>query len=350
MAKETCLEAIVQTQPEAILRQLAEDHFKSKRIDYQLLKGDGSDRQIYLITPLSSGLDPIVGVFHDNLKENRDFIFLSQKMKQVGIPVPDLIKVSDSEKAYLIQYLGRYTLAERLEIWKDDSDVQKIIPSYKEVLKYLHRIQTRLTPLLREFLKTRHMGKGDLTADLDYFERDFIGRFDYNTCFTSEVSRELRTLLITELSADPPSVFVYRDFQSRNIMWYQDSPWFIDYQSAYLGTPHYDLASLLYASKSGLDDSAREELLAYYHDYIRSPLSLEEFEKKFYLWVLLRRLRSLGVYGFLSQEKAKPGFFDSIYPTLQELIFLISEKRALKDFINTLDMVEQIADKWRKAT
>ncbi|MBU2512557.1 aminoglycoside phosphotransferase family protein [bacterium] len=348
MAKETRLEMMEPAKPATLLLQLAKNHFKSKEIDFRLLKGDGSDRKIYLINSVSSSLDSVVGVYHDNLEENRDFIFLTHKMKEAGIPVPEVIEIAASEKAYLIQYLGKHTLAESIEIWKKNSDEHKILLAYKNVLNYLHQIQTGLTPLLTDFLRIRKLGITNLIADLTYFKTDFIERFSFPELFSERVEQELKNSLIEKLSKYTPSVFVYRDFQSRNIMWYHNSPWFIDYQSAFFGTIHYDLASLLYASKSGLNDTAREELLNYYHGHIRSPLSLEEFENEFYLWVLLRRLRSLGAYGFLSQVKAKPGFYDSIYPTLQELIDLISEKRALKDFTNTLDMVKQIAFKWRK--
>lgn len=346
MAKETGLEEITYAEPSSHLRQLAETHYSSKKISYQLLKGDGSDRRIYLITSDQADLSPIIGVLHQDTDENRSFIEISKKMKLSGIPVPEVKLVASCETAYLLQYLGPHNLAESIEVWKTAAEHHKIIPAYKTVLDYLHLIQTRVTPRLTWFLKDRKMGPDVITGDLVYCRNDFFDRFGLSRFLTPAVRKELQEHLIDPLSNQPADVFVYRDFQSRNIMWYQSSPWFIDYQSAFLGTPYYDLASLLYGSKSGLDDASRIELLAYHHQTTGIPLSYESFEHRFFLWVLLRRLRSLGSYGYLSQEKGKRRFFASIEPTLQELIALVTEKNALKPFSHTREMLRQVAAKW----
>jgi aminoglycoside/choline kinase family phosphotransferase len=130
-------------------------------------------------------------------------------------------------------------------------------------------------------------------------------------------------------------------------MWLQETPWFIDYQSAYLGTPYYDLASLLFASKSGLDDNARESLLSYFYEIAGIAIGFEEYRSYFFLFVLIRRLRSLGTYGFLATVKGKTGFLNKVGPTLAELQFLLTEKAELKGFHQTLNLVNTLIDRWQ---
>ena len=46
--------------------------------------------------------------------------------------------------------------------------------------------------------------------------------------------------------------FLYRDFQSRNVMWRDGHPYFVDYQGGRRGALQYDIASLLYDGKADL--------------------------------------------------------------------------------------------------
>ena len=97
MSKET---------PAAEVKALAAEYDPSQNFSLDLLKGDGSDRKIFFLQSQSKQETPIVGVYHENLTENRDFILISAKMREAGILVPEIFRVARSEKAYLLQYLG----------------------------------------------------------------------------------------------------------------------------------------------------------------------------------------------------------------------------------------------------
>ena len=332
------------------LQSLATEFLEVDQVEIDLLKGDGSDRKIYHIKSYNRHLTDIVGVFHLNLPENLDFFTITEKMKQIKLPVPEIYKISESKTSYLLQYLGEDNLAERINHWEQTGQQKRIIPAYQSVIRYLVNIQTELPGYLKTFLKNRVMGETTFNNDLIYFEENFINRFGFNNFFKPEIKHELQTELIEQLVDCRDNYFVYRDFQSRNIMWYQNSPWFIDYQSAFKGPRLYDLASLLYASQSGLNEESREPLLQTYFEISTYPGDFENFLSCFYKFVLVRRLRSLGSYGFLSMEKQKKRFLTSIRPTLIELGSLLSQKQGLNMFPNLAEMIARIIDTWNKVS
>jgi len=322
------------------VKALAESYFNLNNLDCRILKGDGSDRKIYRINPRDNSLKSVVGVFYENQKENEDFFHLTDFLHTNGIPVPEIYLSSADKSVYLIQDLGPSSLAESIDSWKQAGEQSRIVPAYKNVLDYLLKIQQ--LPLVME---GRSVLKEEMTAetyldDLQYFERSFIKAFEYTTLYTESVRQELKQQLVDVLSGQDHGCFVYRDFQSRNIMWLDNAPWFIDYQSAMKGSSFYDPASLLYSSKSGLAERAREQLLRYFFDITGDKRSFEEFQAIFYRFVLIRRLRSLGTYGYLSLVKNKRHFLQAISPTIKELQELLVQKGCLKPFRELTNMID----------
>lgn len=331
-----------------LLIELAESYFKGAVLAVDPLKGDGSDRRIYRITPGAKSIGPVVGVVFDNTRENQDFFRITDAFQQAGLPAARIYSVSQDESAYLMQDLGLWTLAEKISVWNRENQSEKTISAYKQVLDCLIRIQQELPPILGRFLSGRKMDLAVHKTDLEYFRKEFIQRFGLSSFLTSDVDQELQSILNHDLSEISCDSFVYRDFQARNIMWLEDAPWFIDYQSAFLGPCHYDLASLLFGSKSGLDDQAREKLVRYYYNHLQPdfPAGYELFRKRFLLFVVLRRLRSLGSYGFLAGSKGKTGFFESISPTLLELTNLLCFEPVLSSFGQLRKLAETLSGAW----
>lgn len=310
------------------------------------LKGDGSDRRLYLVSSASTERQ-LVAVFHTNTQENRDFIHIAAAMREAGIAVPAVYAVSEEENAYLTEYLGPFTLAQKIPQWRSEASENRIIEAYYCVLDALIAIQKELTPALSGYLAERVLSEREMTADLDYFVRDFLVRFEVEQFFHKEAEEELYVRLLKELTTEEASVFVYRDFQARNIMWFQEKPVFIDFQTAYLGSPYYDLSSLLYGSASGLDEVNREKLLRCYYRINPLEEDIQSYFSRFYRFVLIRRLRSLGSYGFLSAVKKKGHFKEKIRPTLRELVKLLTGSGHLEDFPATLKMVTDIERCWK---
>ncbi len=334
------------TPAEKTVLALAKSHFHGISLHISLLKGDGSDRQIFLIHPCKNPQKAIIGIYHEDLQENLDFIHITKKMEQASLPVPHILAVDHSNHAYLLQYLGENNLGQYIDLWLAEDNRQKVLQAYVKVLPYLIKMQQELTPRLTIFLKKKLMKRNDFADDLAYFEGDFVKRFGFDELFHNSVRNELDKHLLDPIGQLTPTVFVYRDFQSRNIMWLHEQPWFIDYQSAFLGSEYYDLASLLYASKSGLDDYGREVLLKQFYKLSADNVSFQEFRHRFFLFVLIRRIRSLGTYGFLGMAKQKSEFFEKITPGLKELCTILSENEELAAFSHTKSMLKSMYDLW----
>lgn len=345
------METLTDTHIHQHLAELAERTFNTPVSKVDPLKGDGSDRRIVRIYLNHTDLKSVVGVWFDNPAENRDFFRISDAFHKAGLAVPDVYAVNSSETGYLLTDLGPYTLADRIETWNRNGYSDRTVEAYRTVLDCLIRIQRELPPLLGAFLAGRRMDVAVFQADLEYFKRDFIRRFKMESAVSSAAEKELDAILHEHLTQPNGDCFVYRDFQARNIMWQDSSPVFIDYQSAFLGPLYYDLASLLFGSKSGLDEAGREILLMYYYERNRSNLDLgfERFQQLFILFVVMRRLRSLGSYGFLAGAKDKTGFLHNISPTLEELSQLFHTQPLLEPFKYIRRMVYQLGEAWTQS-
>ena len=91
-------------------------------------------------------------------------------------------------------------------------------------------------------------------------------------------------------------------------MLYNDELYFIDFQGARKGAAQYDLASLLYSSKSDVPDEMRKELLEYYMDKREAAydkkqgFDRESFKNKFYGYVLARMMQAMGIVVLLRKK------------------------------------------------
>lgn len=328
------------------LTALAEKDLKMVNSVCVLLKGDGSARQIYKIFEPTHPTHFIAGVVHTNLQENLDFLRLTTEMRALGIPTPEILAVDASKTCYLLEYLGAYNLAEKIEHWID-KDKKKVFKAYQKVIDWMPKIQFELPTKLQTFFQNRQMGYKTYCEDIGYWEKNFLEKFGFIEAYKAEIKAEVYNLLLEPLKEIASDSFVYRDFQSRNFMWVEDSPIFIDYQSAYLGPFYYDLASMLYASRSGLDEDQRKGLIRYYYERLEVKIDFEMFVTNLYRFVLLRRLRSLGSYGYLGCEKKKDHFLNAITPTLIELLDLFETQRSLRCFKHLRGYIELIRRNWK---
>lgn len=324
------------------INSLAEHLFHTSDLVCQLLKGDGSDRKIYRINPTTDPGKSVVGIYHEDIQENESFLNFTEHLSNYNIPVAKIFLVSDDRRIYFMQDLGPYTLAETIDMWKQSGRDHQILPAYKRVLDYLYQMQQ--IPLEKSTLLTSQMAVDTYLSDLEYFERCFIRAFGQSSLFSVAAKNELEKNLVGTLLELEHEFFVYRDFQARNIMWLDNTPWFIDYQSAMQGSMLYDVASLLYGSKSGLEEGEREELIRYYYDISDYAGRFEEYQDYFFRFVVIRRLRSLGTYGYLSLEKNKLQFRAAIPQTLYELDNLLRNQESLSPFKAVADMIRYLKE------
>jgi len=162
--------------------------------------------------------------------------------------------------------------------------------------------------------------------DLNYFKERFLNHFyeDYSAEKLESDFGELRKNLLES----PRDYFLYRDFQSRNIMIKDGELFFIDYQSGRKGALQYDLASLLYDAKADLPQEVRDDLINHYISEAKKLTKINEDEFIYYFWyfAIIRILQALGAYGYLGLTRGKKRFLDSIPYALKNIRYILNNK------------------------
>lgn len=293
-------------------------------LDYKLLTGQeptgiaelhksGSNRSYFRVTGSHRS---VVAAYNEDIRENRAFFHLTRHFQHLGFPVPELLYVSPSEKTYLLSDLGDTTLFSLLMRDKDSGCgiSGQVSGLYEKVVLHLADFQVRGSENLdfKHCFPREAFDEQSIGWDLSYFKYYFLKLsgipFDEQALEDDFLSLK-RELLRTDLQ-----YFMYRDFQSRNIMIVDNEPWFIDYQGGRRGGLQYDIASLLYDAKADLNPGFRTRLLDIYLERIESTTGVlrTSFMRYFPLFVLIRILQALGAYGYRGYFERKALFLQSI--------------------------------------
>jgi hypothetical protein len=187
-------------------------------------------------------------------------------------------------------------------------------------------------------------GKQAIMADLLYFKYYFFDALAKP--YDKQKLIDDFEALSNYLSYTEYKYFMFRDFQSRNIMVTKTGAvHFIDYQGGMKGAPQYDVASLLWQAKANLSDDWKQRLFQDYvnafENEIAKPVNRELFQSQYNGYVLIRLLQVLGAYGFRGLFERKAHFLTSIPLALQNLRSFISQHSmgiALPEFNKVLDI------------
>ncbi|MBI5187344.1 MAG: phosphotransferase [Nitrospinae bacterium] len=254
------------------------------------------------------------------------FMSLSQKLKQAGVPVPEVYSALPDKCLALLEDLGDSTLYSLL---KAAASKEELTPRYEEVLKFLVRMQSASEFSLME----REFDFKGIRWETDYFFRQFIVR---HCGITPENQDELFEEFdaLAERLEKVPRVFMHRDFQSQNIMVGPKGVCFIDFQGARLGLPHYDLVSLLRDPYAGIPEGMEKHLLEFYVDLARPKEWFDEasFREYYRLAGVQRHSQALGAFAYLSLELKKTQFLAHIRPCLEYLCRELEERDELPRF------------------
>lgn len=296
------------------------------------ITANGSNRLYYR---LEGATKSCIAASNDDVRENEAFFFFAKELKARGINVPEVYAVSKDGTTYLQQDLGNVSLYTFLSSRKTNGvDVEDSTRTlYKKAIDSLIEMQIRCSDI--DFSKSYPRPRFDRQAiqwDLNYFKYYFLRLFHVQ--FDEQLlEADFQTFTDFLLDGDC-DCFLYRDFQSRNIMLLDDELWFIDFQGARQGAPQYDLASLLFSSKSDLPNDLRVELLDYYmdrydvvskqYDQEANPLDRTTFVTRFYAYVLARIMQAMGAYGFRGMIEKKEYFIRSIPFAVNNLRYIIN--------------------------
>src|ERR1019366_9130686 len=253
-----------------VLKQLFEQHFRTPVYKAEPLPGHlgGSGRNI---VRLVSEKFSAIGVRYEVREENVAFLEFSRHFRRHGLPVPEIYAEDLSQGAYLEEDLGDTTLFDFLSQSRvGDSISQQAIEAYRKVVAALPRFQIEAGRDLnyKVCYPRASFDRQSIAWDLNYFKYYFLrlAGIPFNE---QALEHDFGRLTKFLLSANH-EYFLYRDFQSRNVMLRDGQPFFLDYQGGRKGALHYDIASLLYDGKADLPPERSEELLDYYLDCLGS--------------------------------------------------------------------------------
>ncbi len=317
-----------------LIRELYAQWAGEEAINVAALPPSGSYREYYRITGRSKNA---MGVFNADIKENKAFLSYSQHFLRQGLLVPQIYAEDKVGEIYLIEDLGDITLHNRLqEIWTDQFP-DEAYNLYKTTLTQLLKIQLEGGKDLDYSVAYPRAAfdRQSMMWDLNYFKYQFLKIV--KAPFEEEALENDFNKLIEYLLTADCSHFLFRDFQSRNIMISKEKIYFIDYQGGRKGALHYDVASLLYEAKTHLPQEVREELLEFYISELKTHIAIDEieFRNMFYAYALIRTLQAMGAYGFRGLVERKTLFIQSIPPAIRNLNEIL-EKLKIKEQIPSL--------------
>ncbi|MCD4709771.1 MAG: phosphotransferase [Bacteroidales bacterium] len=293
-------------------------------ISINKLPTSGSPREYYRITGTKS---TAIGAINLDREENEAFIEFSKHFHARGLAVPEIYLVDLDHHAYLQEDLGKITLFDYLFKVRDNGDFPEVLTEvYKEVLTELQKFQIAGAEELNYSVcyPRASFDQQSMQWDLSYFKYYFLKLAGIP--FNEQLLENDYSTLIEYLLAQDTNYFLYRDFQSRNVMLRDGKPCFIDYQGGRKGALQYDVASLLYDSKADIPPTVREELLEHYITGLANYPSIdaEKFRESYYAYVLIRIMQAMGAYGFRGFYEKKTHFLQSIPYALNDLKWILN--------------------------
>lgn len=302
------------------LKQLFRLHFSVEAETITPLPVSGSSRRYFRMG--GSGCSAI-GVYNTDSKENRAFLSFTGHFLSKGLPVPRILAEDLAQNIYLEEDLGDETLFAFRN--RQPAFTDELKEKYRQALAYLLAFQTRgAEGMDLSWCYPRAVFDSQSVAwDLNYFKYYFLKLaavpFDEQL-----LENDFQTLTQFLLQADN-RFFLFRDFQSRNIMLREDKVYFIDYQGGRKGALPYDVASLLYDGKADIPPEVRDELLESYLERLQASgvWPVEQFRKYYPAFVLVRILQAMGSYGYRGFYEQKSHFLTSVPYALRNVEYLL---------------------------
>jgi aminoglycoside/choline kinase family phosphotransferase len=314
------------------------------------LPQSGSDRKYFRITTENRS---VIGAYNPNPEENDAFIGFTKHFISKGLPVPEIFGYLPEKFIYFLKDLGDINLFTWLQKKHAgagfDNEAEDI---YKKVLDKLIHFQTKGIEGLNLDLCYPHKSfdRQSMMWDMNYFKYMFLKLVAVP--FNERRLEHDFDLLADFLLETRQDYFLYRDFQSANVMIVDGEPWFIDYQGGRKGAPQYDVASLLYDAKAHIPEQSRTKLLDYHINNFCSVSSesMNEFKGYYAGFSMIRLMQALGAFGFRGLYEKKPTFTGSIVPAVKLIIQLVDSKQlpvVLSELFQTVRLIPGV-DIYRK--
>jgi aminoglycoside/choline kinase family phosphotransferase len=299
----------------------------------------GSDRHYFRIHTDEKNY---IATYGPNIKENETFIYFSGQFQKKELSTANVLYINEDKSIYIQEDFGSVCLLDKLE---EKGFCEEVYALYKKILAQLAELQVKGHELVNyeKCLTNSEFGKQAIMADLLYFKYYFFDALAKP--YDKQKLIDDFEALSNYLSHTEHKYFMFRDFQSRNIMVSEDdSVHFIDYQGGMNGAPQYDVASLLWQARANLTVEWKEGLL---EDYMNSfeklvggNLNRDVFRSQYHGYVLIRLLQVLGAYGFRGLFERKAQFLTSIPLALNNIKWFLEHHNvgiSVPTFMQVLD-------------
>lgn len=324
------------------LAQLFQQHTGVMPKDIKQLSASGSNRRYFRLTDNEHSF---IGVQGTSEAENRAFIYMAQHFHKYGLNVPEVFAVSDDKMTYIQQDLGDTLLFDYIA---DGRKTGVFCEAEKQMLRKTMCALARLQVLGAKDFDYRvcypqpEFNLRSILWDLNYFKYCFLKAtgLEYQENILENDFERLAYILLQKRT----DTFMYRDFQSRNVMIHNGEPYFIDFQGGRKGPYYYDVASFLWQAKAHFNPELREELIEVYLEELKKYISIdkEDFNATLKHFVLFRTLQVLGAYGFRGYFEKKPHFLQSIPLAIENLRQMLKEGD--EDYPYLLEVLHQMTE------
>ena len=306
----------------------------------------GSARKYYRVITEKSSL---IGTYSSNIEENEAFLSFSKHLHDLGLNVPEVFAVNEEKTCYLQSDFGDDNLFAHVQkALMAGGFGENNIHLFKKALSHLVKLQV-LGHQGLDYTKaypTERFDRQAIIDDLNYFKYYFVKPHEEIDFNETRLGKDFEAFA-DFVSQAPCDFFMYRDFQSRNIMVNDGELYFIDFQGGRKGPLNYDVVSLLYQVKAQIPQATRDELVDYYKAELSQYINPEAVKFDTYqpYFVYLRLMQVLGAYGFRGLIQKKSHFIESIPYALREIEALskavpLTKYPELQNVINQLNKLD----------
>ncbi|MBN2669740.1 MAG: phosphotransferase [Bacteroidales bacterium] len=302
-----------------------------------------SNRKYYRVV-LSDG-KTFIATYNPDLRENNAFIKFSKSIALFSNKIPKVHSISDDGFWYIQDDFGDQTLYAWLQSNMSNAQFdQNKEKFYQKIIIDLIQLQTKGSETIDFNLAYPRTAfdRQSIQWDLNYFKYYFLKLSGLT--FDEQLLENDFQSFTDQLLKVPSSFFMYRDFQSRNIMIHNEELYYIDYQGGRLGPLQYDLASLLFDAKANLTPAFREKMIQFYISQLPKDIRKEQvqFEADFWLFALIRVMQAMGAYGFRGLYEKKQHFINSIEPALINLTYILSKINSKENTSYLFDLLSKL--------
>ena len=340
-----------------LLSQLFTQATGKKAGEQVALTASGSNRRYYRIYSEDREVS-LIGVQGTSRDENHAFLYMDERFLAQGLNVPRVLAVSEDEMAYVQEDLGDTLLFDYIaEGRKTGVFCEAEKDMLRKTMRALARFQVRAAEDF-DFNQCYPQPEFNLRSirwDLNYFKYCFLKATGLEFQ-EDKLENEFERLAYILLQQKRMNAFMYRDFQSRNVMVVESQkskaksgkgelvPYFIDFQGGRRGPLYYDVASFLWQAKANYHDELRHELIEEYLDELGKYMEIdkEEFYATLRHFVLFRTMQVLGAYGFRGYFEKKPHFLQSIPFAIENLRRLL--KNAAEDYPYLIEVLHEMTE------